>query len=250
MNFTIYPALDLLQGKVVRLRQGDPQALTLYGENPAEIARRWLELGARWLHVVNLDGAFGAEGQENLRALESILQIARSFGAGVQLGGGLRSLQAIEEAWRLGLQRVVLGTLAAEQPQALEEAIRRYGSEAIAVAIDLKQGRLRLHGWRSSAAQTPIELAVETMRRGARYLIVTDTVRDGLLSGLNLEALAPFLALPGGQVIASGGARSLEDLHQAYRAGCQGVILGRSLYEGKIDLREALHVGKTDHPLS
>ncbi len=245
--FTIYPALDLRQGKVVRLMQGDPKRITVYGDHPAAVARRWLEQGARWLHVVNLDGAFGETDDQNAQALRQVLRTAQEFQARVQFGGGLRSLEAVEEAIAMGVDRVVLGTMAVEQPQVLLKALERFGAGCVAVALDVRDGQLRVRGWQSSAPYSALEWMHQLRQLGVRVFIYTDTARDGLQLGLDLEGLRPLVAL--GEVIASGGVRSLEDVQAAQRLGCHGVILGRALYEGKVHLREALDVGKADYPV-
>ncbi len=249
MSFTIYPALDLRHGKVVRLTQGDPRRMTLYGEDAVEVARRWLEQGARWLHVVNLDGAFGEASSENRHLLPRLIALAQAYGARIQFGGGLRSPEAIAQALSLGLHRVVIGTLAVTQPEVLQEALERFGREAIAVALDAQGTQLRVQGWQSPTNYTPIRLAQELCQKGVGIFIYTDTDRDGLQVGLNLEGLRHLLALENCAIIASGGVRDLEDVQAAYRLGCHGVILGRALYEGKIHLQEALNVGETDHSL-
>lgn len=240
--FTIYPAIDLRHGKVVRLVQGDVQQMTIYSDSPAQIARQWLEMGARWLHVVNLDGAFGEEDTENREALHAILAVASEFGASIQFGGGLRSTEQVIQAFTLGVSRVVLGTLAVKAPQKIQELLVHFGEEAIAVALDSSGAQLRIQGWQSTVSQTAFHLANALLPTGVRWFIFTDTQRDGLRSGLNLDEIRQLLTLPGVKVIASGGARHLEDLRAAHRLGCQGVILGRALYEGDIDLQEALHV--------
>lgn len=241
--FTIYPAIDLRHGKVVRLTQGDARQMTVYGDSPARVARQWLEMGARWLHVVNLDGAFGEEDAENREALRAILTVAGEFGASIQFGGGLRSPEQVLQTFELGVSRVVLGTLAVKAPQTFQELLARFGEDAIAVALDSSGAQLRIQGWQSAVPQTAFQLANALLPAGVRWFIFTDTSRDGLRSGLNLEEIQQLLTLPGVKVIASGGARHLEELRAAYRLGCQGVILGRALYEGDIDLQEALHVG-------
>ncbi|MFO3798017.1 MAG: HisA/HisF-related TIM barrel protein [Anaerolineales bacterium] len=240
--FTIYPAIDLRQGKVVRLAQGNAQQMTIYSESPAQIARQWLEMGARWLHVINLDGAFGEEDAENREALRAILAIAGEFGASIQFGGGLRAPEQVIQAFELGVSRVVLGTLAVKAAQTLPELLGHFGEEAVAVALDSSGAQLRIQGWQSAVPQTAFQLANALLPTGLRWFIFTDTRRDGLRSGLNLEEIRQLLTLPGIKVIASGGARHLEELRAAARLGCQGVILGRALYEGDIDLQEALHV--------
>jgi len=238
--FTLYPAIDLHRGQVVRLQQGDLARQTVYASDPAAIARRWLREGARWLHVVNLDGAFGQRDAANRAALQAILQEAAARGARVQFGGGLRSLDAAGEALRSGVSRVVLGTLAARQPEAVAEALRRWGPERIAVGIDAREGRVQVSGW---AEATDLEAATFARRLaalGLRTVIFTDIARDGLQTGLALEATAALQAASGLEVIASGGVASLDDLRAAKAAGLAGAIVGRALYEGALTVAEAL----------
>lgn len=236
MSFTIYPAIDLRGGKVVRLQEGDPGRLTAYSDDPAETARRWLEAGAEWLHVVNLDGAFGEEDHTNQLALRSILKL----GARVQFGGGIRSLGAIHKVIELGVRRVVLGTVAVEQPNVMEAALNRFGAEAIAVGIDARDGFVRIRGWKEEPRIAASGLAHQMQRMGLRTAIFTDISRDGLGSGLNITSTRELAEASGLEVIASGGVHTLEDVHAARDANLAGVIIGRALYEGKIELKAAL----------
>jgi len=239
---TIYPAVDLRQGRVVRLRQGDPNQETVFGDDPVAVARRWLEAGARWLHVVNLDGALGEEGaQANLKALEGIL----ALGAAVQFGGGLRSIADVEKALGMGVARAVLGTAAVENPALVEEAVRRFGAGRIVVALDARGGKVAVRGWKEASAFTPAELGLRMRELGVRRLLYTDVGRDGTLAGVNVEATVALARATGLKIIASGGVNSIEDIVRlkAYEAdGIEGVVIGRALYEGRIDLQEALRV--------
>ncbi len=232
----VYPAIDLRGGRVVRLKEGDPSRMTAYSDHPAETARRWLDAGARWLHVVNLDGAFGEKDDANRRALDAILQ----SGAAVQLGGGMRSLEAIEAALVLGVRRVVLGTLAVEQPETVARAVERFGPASIAVGIDARDGVVRVRGWKESGGISPTVLALRMRTLGLRTVIFTDVSRDGLGGGLNLAATRELAEASGLEVIASGGVHTLDDVRAAKEAGLAGVIVGRALYDGTLDLREAL----------
>jgi len=232
----VYPAIDLRGGRVVRLKEGDPSRMTAYSDHPAETARRWLDAGARWLHVVNLDGAFGEKDDANRRALDAILQ----SGAAVQLGGGMRSLEAIEAALSLGVRRVVLGTLAVEQPETVARAVEIFGPESIAVGIDARDGMVRVRGWKESGGISARDLALRMRTLGLRTVIFTDVSRDGLGGGLNLAATRELAEASGLEVIASGGVHTLDDVRAAKEAGLAGVIVGRALYEGMLDLREAL----------
>ena len=243
----IYPAIDLRQGRVVRLMQGDPGKETAYAADPLSVAHRWRESGATWLHVVNLDGALGERGRENQAALERIF----TAGLRVQFGGGLRDLELVRRALDLGVSRAVVGTAAVEDPALVEAMLAAFGPERIAVAIDARQGKVRTHGWQQAASMTAAELARKWATQGVRWLIFTDVSRDGMGSGLNVAATTHLAQATGSStgsghrlhVIASGGVSSLEDVRWAYRAGLSGVIIGRALYEGQVDLREALQVG-------
>ncbi|MFM8320990.1 MAG: HisA/HisF-related TIM barrel protein [Chloroflexota bacterium] len=243
-EFTLYPAIDLRGGQVVRLSEGDPSRQTVYSADPGATARRWLQAGARWLHVVNLDGAFGdpAAGRRSLEALQQILQAAAEAGQGaqVQFGGGLRSLAAVEAALQAGVSRVVLGSLAAEQPELLAEAAARYGPQRLALGIDVRDGQVRVRGWAAGAGIDPLDLARRFYALGGRACIYTEISRDGLGGGLDLLATARFQQAGGLAVIASGGAAGQDDLRRARAAGLHGAIVGRALYEGWITIEEAL----------
>lgn len=249
-EWTVYPAIDLRQGRVVRLAQGDPERETAYADHPLGVARRWEEAGAEWLHVVNLDGAFGAEGQENLAALERIL----STGLQVQFGGGLRHRKALRRAFDVGVARAVIGTAAVEDPPLVQAALDVFGPQRIAVAIDAREERVRTHGWKHAAQMTAIELAQMWAEKGVRWVIFTDIERDGVGSGLNLETTVRLAQETGASrssryrlnVIASGGVAGLEDVRRAHDAGLSGVIIGRALYEGRVALEDALCIGRSE----
>jgi phosphoribosylformimino-5-aminoimidazole carboxamide ribotide isomerase len=236
--FTVYPAIDLRGGSVVRLQEGDPNRQTVYSADPAEAARRWIAHGARWLHVVNLDGAFGEAGAANLRALREILAESTPAGVPVQFGGGLRSLEAIQAALDLGVARAVLGTLIVEQPEILSTALAQWGAERIAASLDARDGRVQVRGWQNDTPLLAVDLARDLRERGLRWLVFTDIARDGLQTGLNLPATVEMANRSGLRVIASGGVSRLEDLQQAKAAGLAGAIVGRALYEGAIDPAE------------
>jgi phosphoribosylformimino-5-aminoimidazole carboxamide ribotide isomerase len=238
--FTIYPAIDLRAGSVVRLQEGDPARQTSYSDTPAEVARHWLKTGAHWLHVVNLDGAFAESDKKNQTALREILKIAVKFNTHVQFGGGIRSLEMVERALDLGVRRVVVGTIAVEQPQLVADALNKFGPQKIAVAIDAKGDLVRVRGWKSAGEPSAINLALQMRELGVLTLIFTDIRRDGLRSGLNISATRALADACGLDVIASGGVHTLDDVMAARSANLAGVIIGRALYEGNIDLRAAL----------
>ena len=247
-EWEIYPAIDLHRGRVVRLRQGDPTQETAYDDDPLAVARRWQEAGARWLHVVNLDGALGEGGEENLVALKRVLDMKLP----VQFGGGLRDLESLRRALELGVRRTVVGTAAVEDPALLEAALAAFGPERIAVAIDARRGQVRTHGWQQDSVLTAVELARRCVGLGVQWFVHTDVARDGTGRGLNVEASSQLTReagpLSGSEhrlhVIASGGVASLGDVQQAHRAGLSGVIIGRALYEGSVRLEDALRVGR------
>lgn len=240
----IYPALDLRGGRVVRLKQGRPENESVYFNDPVEAARHWQAEGATWLHVVDLDGAFGKENHPNVSALARILAAIR---IPIQFGGGLRSLEQIRQAFELGVQRVVIGTLAIEQPQLVATAVRQFGIERIAVAIDLRDGRVARRGWQETSDIAPSEFAERIRALGVQRVVVTDIARDGMLSGIDAAAMARFARETGLRVIASGGVASLDDL-RALRAGVaegvEGVIVGQALYTGAFTLREAMAMNR------
>jgi phosphoribosylformimino-5-aminoimidazole carboxamide ribotide isomerase len=238
MNFTVYPAIDLRGGKVVRLKEGDPARMISYSDDSAEMARRWLDAGATWLHVVNLDGAFGESDNANRAALESILKL----GVRVQFGGGMRSLDVINAALSLGVSRVVLGTIAIEQPDVVADALKRFGAERIAVGIDARDGFVRTRGWKDASGVKATDLALQVRTVGLGTVIFTDVSRDGLGSGLNIVATRELSEKSGLDVIASGGVHTIEDVIAAKDANLAGVIIGRALYDGTVDLKEAITV--------
>ena len=234
----IIPAIDLLDGQVVRLAQGRRDHVTVYSKDPVAVAKRWVDAGATWLHVVDLNGAF--EGTYSNLPLAQ--QVITSCGANVELSGGIRTKETLSRALGAGAARVVLGTKACEDPEFVQAAAERY-SRKIAVAIDAKTGQVVSRGWVSATALTPAALARSVMMLGVETIICTDVSRDGMLQGPNLELLGEVLDVGSKQLIASGGISSLADLKQLKTLeprGLIGAIVGKALYEGAIDLREAI----------
>ncbi|MCS7221705.1 MAG: 1-(5-phosphoribosyl)-5-[(5-phosphoribosylamino)methylideneamino]imidazole-4-carboxamide isomerase [Anaerolineae bacterium] len=241
----IFPAIDLRQGRVVRLRQGDPHAETVYSDDPVATAQRWASLGAEWLHVVNLDGALELDDAAvNLRYLA---EIHRAVPVLIQFGGGLRTLADIELALQLGATRVVLGTVAIRQPELVAHAVDRFGAERIVVGIDARDGRVAVHGWRDVTEMAAIELAREMSALGVSRIVYTDIGRDGMLSGVHVQAIVELAQASQLPVIASGGVRDLRDI-EALKAfepmGIEGVIVGQALYAGTLDLTAAIELAK------
>lgn len=234
-GFTVYPAIDLRAGRVVRLMEGDPARQTNYSSDPAATAKRWIDAGASWLHVVNLDGAFGQSSDANDDALGAILEQARRAGTKLQFGGGIRTLAAIESALNLGLSRVIVGTLAIERPDILKQALERWGAERIGVSLDARAGRVQVRGWQSGTPLLATDSACALSRAGLRWLVYTDVARDGLQTGVNLTETFEVAQMSRLNVIASGGVSSMEDIRRSRMAGLAGAIVGRALYEGAID---------------
>jgi phosphoribosylformimino-5-aminoimidazole carboxamide ribotide isomerase len=235
---TILPAVDLLDGRVVRLAQGRRDQVTVYSEDPVAAARRWVEAGATWLHVVDLNGAFDGT-YVNLTFARRIIDACR---VNIELSGGIRTEETLARAVELGAARVILGTKACEEPAFVEQALRRYGRK-IAVAIDARAGQVVSRGWVSATPLTPAALARQLLGMGVETLVCTDVSRDGMLQGPNLALLNELLEVGTRQLVASGGIASLDDL-RALKAlqpkGVIGAIVGKALYEGAIDLKGAI----------
>jgi phosphoribosylformimino-5-aminoimidazole carboxamide ribotide isomerase len=235
----IIPALDLRGGRCVRLVQGRREAETVYGADPVAMARRWESGGARWLHLVDLDGAFAGSPQQ----LEIVGRIATALDIPVQLGGGLRTLEQIESALAAGVARVVLGTVAVTDPGLVREACSTFGSAKVLVGLDAQNGLVAVKGWQDVTSRHILEVAAEIGKCGVERLIFTDTTRDGMLTGPNLETIRELAVQSGLRLIASGGVSCLDDviaLRELETLGVEGVILGKSLYEGRIRLEDAL----------
>jgi phosphoribosylformimino-5-aminoimidazole carboxamide ribotide isomerase len=250
----IFAAIDLKDGKCVRLVQGDPNAETVYSEDPAAMAETWETIGVDWLHVVNLDGAFGdpAKSAKNIDALQSILDRVT---APVQFGGGLRSPSDIEQALDMGVNRVVIGSMAADRPRQMLDILGQFGPEQIVLGLDVKNGQVATHGWRQLAGTSALDLVQVIQTAGLKHVIYTDISRDGTLRGVNLEAsialaeagLNPEKGKQQFKVIVSGGVASIDDVKQVKAAeakGLEGLIIGKALYTGAIDLAEAMQIAR------
>lgn len=263
----IYPAIDLRRGRCVRLRQGDPNAETVFGEDPAQMARHWVSQGAEWLHVVNLDGALGAThdqistlhqnhnhtgfvvenmGQTLPINLQRLVEIRQAVDIPIQFGGGMRTLEDIQLALELGADRVVLGTVAVEKPRLVSAAIEQWGPERIVVGIDARDGKVATHGWQEISHLDMVDLGHQMHAMGVQRVVYTDINRDAMLSGVNIDATARLGDITGLRVIASGGVAGIKDIellkaHEHYNI--DGVIVGQALYTGNLDLARAVEVG-------
>ncbi|MFC5741032.1 1-(5-phosphoribosyl)-5-[(5-phosphoribosylamino)methylideneamino]imidazole-4-carboxamide isomerase [Dyella tabacisoli] len=240
MTFVVIPAIDLRNGRVVRLKQGDYAQQTIYATDPRELAQSYADAGARWLHLVDLDGARSGS-LDNLAVIESIA----SSGMQIQAGGGVRGEDDVQRLFNAGVSRVVLGSVAIREPELVAGWLATYGTERLTIALDTRRidGRWALPsaGWTELEARTLDELAPWYASRGAGHLLCTDIDRDGMLAGFNLDLYRHLSAtVPHMAVQASGGVRSLDDIRAAREAGARAVILGRALLEGRFTLQDAL----------
>ena len=231
----IYPAIDLLEGKVVRLREGDPKQRSVFSADPVATAQHWIDRGAKWLHMVSLDGTFG-EANQNLAILEQVA----SLNVKVQFTGGLRDMASLQFAHDAGASRMVIGTLAVRDPAAAGEAIGRFGAESVAVALDARDGKVATHGWTELSQQTPVALGRRLRELGAVHALYTDISRDGGMAGVNIADTVALAQATDLQVIASGGVSALADIVALARSGAvAGAIIGMALYRKTFTLEEA-----------
>jgi phosphoribosylformimino-5-aminoimidazole carboxamide ribotide isomerase len=231
----IWPAIDLRGGKCVRLKQGDYQRETTYGDDPAEMARRWVDQGAEYLHLVDLDGARDGS-TANLPAVESILAAVT---VPCELGGGIRDEATIERLLGIGLARLVVGTRALKEPDWFRAMYRKYPGQ-LALGIDAKNGLVATDGWLQTSTTPAIDLARQFASEPLAAIIYTDIAKDGMLQGPNLDAMAEMNSAASIDVIASGGVTSADDVRRLAEIGLAGCIIGRALYEGNLSLPEAL----------
>ncbi len=234
----LFPAIDLKAGQVVRLLHGRADAVTVYGEDPAGQARRFADMGFRWLHVVDLDGAFTGEGANG----NAVAEIVKAVDLPVQLGGGIRDLARIEAWLALGVRRVILGTVAVKDPELVRQACRLYPGR-IVVGVDARDGHVAVEGWAEKSSLTALELALRFRDAGVAALLYTDVGRDGALTGVDVAGTARLARESGLPVIASGGVAGLEDIEALQgqaRHGIEGVVVGRALYDGRLDPAAAL----------
>ncbi|MDY2636977.1 MAG: 1-(5-phosphoribosyl)-5-[(5-phosphoribosylamino)methylideneamino]imidazole-4-carboxamide isomerase [Phascolarctobacterium sp.] len=240
----IYPAIDIRGGRCVRLTEGRFDAETVFADDPAQMALKWAGLGAEFLHLVDLDGALAGEG----RNLPVIQRILKSVSIPVQLGGGIRNLETIEKLLDLGVTRLILGSAAVKNPELVQEACKKYPGH-IAVGIDAKNGEVAIEGWGQGSGVAATELAKKMASFGVETIIYTDISRDGMLSGVNVEATAALARACGVPIIASGGVASLDDIRRVKAVesdGVQGCIIGKAIYTGAVDLKEALALAKEE----
>lgn len=240
----IFPAIDIRGGKCVRLLKGDFAKETVFSDKPEEMAKKWQAQGAEFLHLVDLDGALAGKSQ-NLVTVEKILA---AVDIPVELGGGIRTMENIDDVLALGVRRVILGSVAVRDPELVREACAKYG-DRIVVGIDAKDGIVAVDGWGVSGDVEATALAREMKKAGVKTIIYTDISRDGTLSGVNVEATAKLARESGVAIVASGGVKSIADIEalKPYeKDGIEGVIVGKSIYMGTLDLAEAIEIASKE----
>ncbi len=235
----IYPAVDIKDGQCVRLLRGSFEDVTVYASSPAAAARRWQDEGGEYIHVVDLDGALSGGGKN----LSCIRDICRAVSVPVQTGGGIRTMEDIEQRFAIGVERVIIGTKAVSDRGFVERALDRWG-ERIVIGIDAKDGLAAVEGWEKVSSIGAVELARDMVSLGAGTIIYTDIATDGTLTGPNVEAMRTMAAAVGADVIASGGIGAPEHISSLLDTGVEGVIVGRALYTGALSLAQAIDIGK------
>ena len=234
----LYPAIDMKNGQCVRLRQGAFKDITIYSDAPEKVAAHWQEKGASFLHLVDLDGALAGYSVNE----EVIRRIADTVSIPIEIGGGIRSGEAVERMLGLGVRRVIIGTKAVEHPEFLRDMVRTFGEEAIVAGVDAKDGMVAVEGWEKVSSLTARDLCLTMKEYGVRHIVYTDISRDGMLSGPNVDATRKLTEETGLDIIASGGVSCMEDLKCLHEAGIRGAIIGKALYENRIDLAEAVRL--------
>lgn len=232
----LYPAIDMKDGKCVRLTQGLFDNVKVYSDTPAEMARLWVSQGASFLHIVDLDGALAGHSVNE----EAIRAIVSSVSVPVQLGGGIRSVEAVDYMLKLGIFRCIIGTRAVERPEFIKELIEQFGPERIVVGVDAKDGMVAVEGWEKVSSLKALDLCLQMKEYGVEHIVYTDISRDGTLTGPNVHYTKELTDKTGLDIIASGGMSCMDDLVRLNEAGIKGAIIGKALYEENISLPEAV----------
>lgn len=241
----LYPAIDIKNGQCVRLTQGLFDHVTVYSGTPSEVAQAWESKGATFLHLVDLDGALAGQ-SVNAPVIE---QIVRSVHIPVQIGGGIRSREAVQSMVNLGVRRVIIGTKAVEEPEMIRGLVSEFGAERIVVGVDAKDGMAAVQGWEKTSPFSALDLCLRMKEYGVQHIVYTDISKDGMLAGPNVAHTKKLTRETGMDIIASGGVSSLEDLQCLYDEGIRGAIIGKALYEKRIDLKEAVCRFQTGDPV-
>lgn len=232
----LYPAIDLKDGKCVRLLQGDYNEVTVYGDHPGEMAKKWERLGGDFLHIVDLDGAKAGKGINEA----AIREIVEAVEIPIELGGGIRSIEDIRLQLGRGVNRVILGSAAIKNRALVKEAVDTFGPERIVVGVDAKGGKVAVEGWLEVTDTTALSFCKELEKMGIQTVIYTDIAKDGMMQGPNLEETKKLVEETNLQIVASGGVSSLEDLKALEKIGVHGAIIGKAIYTGAIQLEEAV----------
>ena len=238
MRMTIYPAIDLFEGKAVRLQRGDYEQMTVYGDDPVSVAHEFKTAGATALHIVDLEGARTGKPMN----FEIIKRISAESGLFIQIGGGIRTTETIEKYLEAGIKRIILGTAAVSKPGFLYEMVRAY-NEAVAVSVDIKDGFVAIKGWTEVSSRDALDFCETVCEIGVKTLICTDISKDGMLSGTNMELYRTLRSKLSIGLIASSGVTSLDEIETLSNLGMDGAILGKALYTKAIDLSEAIRKG-------
>jgi phosphoribosylformimino-5-aminoimidazole carboxamide ribotide isomerase len=239
----VIPAIDLMKGKVVRLSRGDPSTAKAYDQlgTPIQIAMNWKSQGAKRLHIIDLDAAFGSG--ENL---ETIADIVHATSLPVQVGGGIRTVGAVEQLLKLGIDYIILGSLAFSHPEIVSLIQEKFGSSRVIVALDTKEGKVMVDGWRTQTELSLSEAQERFAKTGVNSFLITSITKDGMLSGPDLETLGTACLYPSIEVIAAGGISNIADLKALKRVGVEAAVVGKALYEGRFTLKEAIETMEAD----
>ena len=237
----LYPAIDMKDGQCVRLRQGEFKDITVYSDAPWKVASWWQEQGATFLHLVDLDGALAGRSVN----AAAIRKITEQVSIPIEIGGGIRTEEDIRAMLELGVRRVIIGTRAVEHPEFIKEMVEKFGEEAIVAGVDAKNGLVAVEGWEKVSSMTASGLCLKMKEFGVKHIVYTDISRDGMLSGPNVEATKRLTDDTGLDIIASGGVSCMQDLKDLHEAGIKGAIIGKALYENRIDLKEAVRLYET-----
>lgn len=231
----IYPAIDIIDGKAVRLSQGSFDNVTVFNDTPADAAKDWVEAGATYIHIVDLDGArYG-----KTFVIDIIKDIKSKFDINIETGGGVRTLKDIDDRIEAGASRVIIGTAAVKNPELVKEAVEKYGDK-IAVGVDAKNGMVAISGWEEISNISAVELCLKMKGFGVNTIIYTDISKDGMMCGPNIESTKDLIEKTGMDIIASGGVSKIEDIENVKNINASGIIIGKALYNGALDLKEVI----------
>lgn len=233
----IYPAIDIKNGQCVRLKQGKFDNVTVFNENPKDAAKKWIDYGASYIHIVDLDGARYGKSFTN----EIIKDIIDKYNIKIQTGGGIRTIKDIEEKINAGVSRVIIGTASIKNPELVKEAVKVF-KDKIAVGVDAKNGMVAIDGWENISDIKAIDLCLKMKSYGVKTIIYTDISKDGMMSGPNVEATQEIIEKTGMEIIASGGISNIKDIESIKNINAQGVIIGKALYNGAINLKDIIDI--------